>query len=81
MSHWECSGSISQEEFDAQIQPQLDAEARNTGMRVIQQWVNETGGHLNASEAEFYCSTFLDNPKLADLYPECMSRLTGVVGG
>jgi hypothetical protein len=81
VSHWECTGSITQEEFDTYIKPQLDAQAREDTREAIRLWAEQTGGHLAPEEAESsYCSILLDDSRTADLHSECMEKLTGIVG-
>jgi hypothetical protein len=56
-SHWNCTGSITQEEFDQHIQPQLDAEARQNGEKAVRLWREQNGGPLTPRAAEELCAT------------------------
>jgi hypothetical protein len=79
MSHWSCTGNITQQEYDAHIQPQLDAQARKNVEQAIQARVEQNGGPLDPTTAEEYCSTLWDDPDLSKVMSvaECVDRATG----
>jgi hypothetical protein len=76
-SHWNCTGSITQAEFDARIQPQLDAQARQNTEKAIQGWIEQNGGPLTPQAAEELCASALgwDDPHMT--VAECVNLATG----
>src|SRR5512132_3375907 len=67
VSHWSCTEAITQQEFDAHIRPQLNAEARRNAETAIRSWVEQNGGPLDPSVAEDYCSSAfgLEDPAMS----------------
>jgi hypothetical protein len=78
-SHWSCTETVTQKEFDQHIQPQLDAQARKSIEQAIQTWIEQNGGPLDPTTAEEYCSTLWDDPDLSKIMSvaECVDRATG----
>jgi hypothetical protein len=56
-SHWSCTETVTQKEFDQHIQPQLDAEARQNAEKAIRLWREQNGGPLTPQAAEELCTS------------------------
>jgi hypothetical protein len=75
-SHWNCTETITRQEFDQHIQPQLDAEARQSAERAIRSWREQNGGPLTPQAAEELCAASFGREDPHMTVAECVDRAT-----